>query len=145
MQKRVRMRAAAKSRITDLTLLSGFLWLLSVQLLQAQSTTASRLSGVVLAKDGDVLPGSNVVFKGQTRGNPARGTSTDGKGEFTLDAKAGDVLVISAIGYQTTEITVGNQPRITVALTEAASQLNEVVVVGYGTQDRKDLVGRCRR
>ncbi|GAB3749025.1 SusC/RagA family TonB-linked outer membrane protein [Spirosoma pomorum] len=136
MQKRLSVRYAANYRTIGLTILGGLVWLISIHELRAQSSAERRLTGVVRAKAGDVLPGSNIVFKGQTRG-----TSTDGKGEFTLDAKAGDVLVISAIGYQTTEVTVGNQPTLTVTLTEVASQLNEVVVVGYGTQDRKELVG----
>jgi TonB-linked SusC/RagA family outer membrane protein len=135
MQKRLFVWYAANYHTISLTVLSGLVWLIGIHEVRAQSATVRRLTGVVRTKE-DILPGSNVVFKGQTRG-----TSTDGKGEFTLDAKAGDVLVISAIGYQTTEVTVGNQPTITVTLAEAASQLNEVVVVGYGTQDRKDLVG----
>src|ERR687885_119795 len=70
-----------------------------------------------------------------------KGASTDANGQFAIDAKSGDVLVVSAIGYQTTELTVGNKSTLDVSLKESASQLNEVVVVGYGTQDRKNLVG----
>lgn len=136
MQKPASVRYPARYRTANWAILSGLVWLISIQGIRAQSPAERLLKGVVRAKDGDVLPGSNVVFKGQTRG-----TSTDGNGSFSLDVKAGDVLVISAIGYQSTEVTVGNQPSITVTLNESASQLNEVVVVGYGTQDRKDLVG----
>ncbi len=135
MQKPASVRYPARYRTASWAILSGLVWLISMQVGLAQSNPEHLLKGVVRTKE-DVLPGANVVFKGQTRG-----TSTDGKGEFTLDAKVGDVLVISAIGYQPTEVTVGNQPSITVTLNESASQLSEVVIVGYGTQDRKDLVG----
>src|SRR5919199_4654252 len=87
-------------------------------------------------ESGEPLPGANVVLKNQTKG-----ASTDANGQFAIDAKSGDVLVVSAIGYQTTELTVGNKSTLDGSLKESASQLNEVVVVGYGTQDRKNLVG----
>ncbi|PRY40039.1 TonB-linked SusC/RagA family outer membrane protein [Spirosoma oryzae] len=136
MQKPASVRYPARYRTASWAILSGLVWLISIQGIRAQSSVEHLLKGVVRAKDGDVLPGSSVVFKGQTRG-----TSTDGNGAFSLDVKAADVLVVSAIGYQSTEVTVGNQSSIIVTLNESASQLNEVVIVGYGTQDRKDLVG----
>ncbi|MFD2572048.1 SusC/RagA family TonB-linked outer membrane protein [Spirosoma soli] len=113
-------------------------WLLTYGCLLAQ-TTASQgriLSGIVRTENGEPLPGANVVLKNQTKG-----TSTDADGRYTINAGSGDVLVVSAIGYQTTDLAVGNQSTLDVQLKESASQLNEVVVVGYGTQDRKNLVG----
>lgn len=115
-------------------------WLLAYGWSLAQSTTnlssGRRLTGTIRMESGEPLPGANVVLKNQTKG-----ASTDANGQFAIDAQSGDVLVVSAIGYQTTEVTVGNKSTLEVSLKESASQLNEVVVVGYGTQDRKNLVG----
>lgn len=92
-------------------------------------------------RDGEPqpLPGANIVLKGQSKG-----TSSDANGRYSLQAQPGQVLVISAIGYQTTEIRVGDGATATpldITLREAVSQLNEVIVVGYGTQERKNLIG----
>ncbi|MBC8152426.1 MAG: SusC/RagA family TonB-linked outer membrane protein, partial [Bacteroidetes bacterium] len=109
--------------------------LLSVRLL-AQTT---QITGTVRSEDRQPLPGANVVLRGQQKG-----TSTDGKGTYSIQANAGQVLVVSAIGYQTTEARVpevGGSTRLDITLREAASQLAEVVVVGYGTQERKNLIG----
>jgi len=116
-------------------LFAGVVWLLSCGGLLAQST-ATRLSGTVRTDNGEPLPGANVVLKNQTKG-----ATTDANGLFSLEARSGDELVISAIGYQTTQIKVGSKTSLDISLRESASQLNEVVVVGYGTQDRKNLVG----
>ena len=116
-------------------LFAGVVWLLSCGGLLAQST-GTRLSGTVRTDNGEPLPGANVVLKNQTKG-----ASTDAEGLFSLDAHQGDELVISAIGYQTTQVKVGAKTTLDIFLRESASQLNEVVVVGYGTQDRKNLVG----
>ncbi|MEZ0483522.1 SusC/RagA family TonB-linked outer membrane protein [Fibrella aquatica] len=102
---------------------------------QAQTAT---ITGTVRS-DTELIPGANVVIKGQNKG-----TSTDGNGRYSIAAGPGQVLVISAIGYQNTEVTVGNvgsSTQLDVTLKEAASQLNELVVVGYGTTDRKNLIG----
>jgi len=111
------------------------IWLFTYGWLLAQSNPV-RLSGTIRTDKGETLPGANIVLKGKTIG-----TSTDGKGQYTLDVQAGDELVISAIGYQTANVKVGSRNPLDVTLQESASQLNEVVVVGYGVQDRKNLVG----
>jgi len=85
----------------------------------------------------DVLPGVNVVVKNQTRG-----TTSDFDGNFTLDKiKVGDVLVFSYIGYTTKEITIKNANFLNLTLDEDVSALSEVVVVGYGTQTKKEITG----
>ena len=85
----------------------------------------------------DVLPGVNVVVKNQTRG-----TTSDFDGNFTLDKiKVGDVLVFSYIGYTTKEITIKNDNFLNLTLDEDVSALSEVVVVGYGTQTKKEITG----
>lgn len=95
------------------------------------------ISGKVLDDGGEGLPGVSVVVKGT-----ARGTATDAKGEFTIAVPSGNsVLVFSFVGYTSKEIPVGNQRTIRVSLTPSENSLNEVVVVGYGQVNRKDLTG----
>ena len=86
---------------------------------------------------GEALPGVNVVVRGTTLG-----TMTDVTGNYTLEVpNASDTLVYSFIGYVMQEIALGGRTTIDVALTIESTQLNEVVVVGYGTQLKKDLTG----
>src|SRR5688572_8567036 len=68
-------------------------------------------------------------------------TSTDSTGRFAINVKTGDILVISRVGYLTKEITIGKNTAIEVKLTENVSQLDDVVVIGYGKTKRRDLTG----
>ncbi len=96
-----------------------------------------RITGkVISADDNTTLPGVNVKIKGTLVSSP-----TDINGIYSIDAKSGDVLVFSYISYQTKEVIVGNSNQIDVKLTLSANNLNEVVVIGYGTSKRKDLTG----
>lgn len=92
---------------------------------------------VLSAADGDPIPGASVTVKGTTRGVP---TNMDGEYEITVPDQ-NSVLVISFIGFVSQEITVGNRTIINVQLQEDVSSLDEVVVVGYGTQRRADITG----
>ncbi|MEY4929325.1 MAG: hypothetical protein RI909_49 [Bacteroidota bacterium] len=85
---------------------------------------------------GDNLPGVNILIKGTTQG-----TTTDAKGEFKIAASSSATLVFSFIGYQTMELAVGSQTILNVALASDYKALEEVVVVGYGTQRKVDLTG----
>lgn len=92
---------------------------------------------VTSASDGIPLPGVNVYVKGTTTG-----VITDADGKYNLSlASAEDILVFSFIGFTTEEIVVGNQSVIDVSLVEESRELNEVVVIGYGTVKKKDLTG----
>lgn len=91
---------------------------------------------VVAGEDGSALPGVNVIKKGTTNG-----TSTDQNGSFSLSVSENDVLVFSFIGYTVQEIPVGARSVIDVSLQQETTSLTEVVVVGYGTQLKKDLTG----
>lgn len=82
------------------------------------------------------LPGVNVVIKGTTTG-----TATDFDGNYQLNANNGDILVFSYVGYITQEITYTGQAAVNVSLNEDASQLDEVVVIGYGAVKKEDLTG----
>lgn len=114
--------------------LSKFLlvWLMAMGSLVASAQ--QTVSGTVSDADGP-LPGASVVVKGTTRG-----VSTDFDGNFSIEAAPEDVLLITYIGYTQQEITVGSQTQINVIL-EAGNKLDEVVVIGYGTQRKSDLTG----
>ena len=96
----------------------------------------STIQGLVVDPNGFPLPGTNVVVKGTTSG-----TQTDFDGNYTISANENAILVFGYIGFETQEIPVNGQTTINVTMEEDSSQLNEVVVVGYGTQTRADLTG----
>lgn len=89
------------------------------------------VTGTVKDVSGAVMPGVNVLIKGTTVG-----TATDVNGSYSIQASDNDVLVISFIGYRTTEVTVGSRSVIDVTLEEDLTTLGEVVVVGYGVQKK---------
>ena len=97
---------------------------------------AVNVSGTITDDAGQPLPGVNVVEKGTTNG-----TSSDANGKYTLNVEDNAVLVFSFIGYVTQEIPVSNQTVVDITMTPDVKSLNEVVVVGYGTQEKKDLTG----
>ncbi|GAA4468840.1 TonB-dependent receptor [Nibrella saemangeumensis] len=97
----------------------------------------NRLTGrITSADDGQPLPGVSIVVKGSTMG-----TTTDANGAFSLSAPTDARLVVSMVGYASQEIAVGNRSRIDLVLSPDQRQLDEVVVVGFGTQTRRDLTG----
>ncbi|HAG16234.1 MAG TPA: TonB-dependent receptor [Bacteroidales bacterium] len=103
----------------------------------ATAQTQKKVIGTVLtAEDNSPLPGASVVIKGTTIG-----TSTDLDGKFSMnvpdDAK---ILVVSFIGFQPTEVAISDSP-LTIVLQLSANSLNEVVVVGYGTQQITKISG----
>ncbi|QHW01159.1 SusC/RagA family TonB-linked outer membrane protein [Spirosoma endbachense] len=94
-----------------------------------------RVSGRVIGENGDGLPGVNVVIKGAVRG-----TNTDAEGRYQLSVPNGETtLVFSFVGYATQEVVVGSRTTVDIKLLPDNKSLNEVVVVGYGTQSRKNL------
>ncbi|AWW31474.1 TonB-dependent receptor [Echinicola strongylocentroti] len=95
------------------------------------------VSGTVSsAEDGGTLPGASILVKGTTRG-----VTTDVDGNYQIQAEKGEILVFSFIGMIAQEREIGGQNTINVALEGEAKSLDEVVVVGYGTQKRSDLTG----
>lgn len=96
-----------------------------------------KISGKVLAeKDRSTLPGVTVMIKGKTGG-----TQTDVNGQFAINAAPGDVLSFTYIGYVTKQVTIGSANNISVLLSEDATKLDEVLVMGYGTQSRRTVTG----
>ncbi|KAA3439893.1 SusC/RagA family TonB-linked outer membrane protein [Rufibacter hautae] len=101
----------------------------------AQSTRT--ISGTVVDVNSIGLPGVSVVLKGTTVG-----TATDGSGKFSIPVpEAGGTLQITYIGYLNQEIPLTTQTNVNVVLREDAKALDEVVVVGYGTQNRREITG----
>ncbi|MBD2755461.1 TonB-dependent receptor [Spirosoma sp. BT704] len=95
------------------------------------------VQGTVSDEKGETLPGVNVVIKGSSRG-----VVTDAQGRFTITVpNEGTVLVFSFVGYKSQEITVTNTTKLTVKLIAEDQSLDEVVVVGYGTQSRGTVTG----
>ncbi|HLU90110.1 MAG TPA: SusC/RagA family TonB-linked outer membrane protein [Cyclobacteriaceae bacterium] len=104
----------------------------------AQQTVTGR---VVDASTAETLPGVNILVEGSTTG-----TVSDIDGEFKIDVPGPEsVLVFSFVGYLTKEVTVGNHAEINVELQADMAQLDEVVVVGYGTVRKRDLTGSVER
>ena len=95
------------------------------------------ITGLITDKKGVPLPGANIIEKGTTNG-----TQSDFDGKFAISvADKNAVLVISYIGFSSKEILVGTQTDLTVVLEEDAQSLEEIVIVGYGTQKKSDVTG----
>lgn len=95
------------------------------------------VSGTVSdANDGTTLPGATVVVKGT-----AKGTSTDMDGKFSLEISPNTALIISYVGYKTQEIVADPNTTVSVSLEPEATGLDEIVVIGYGTQKKSDATG----
>jgi TonB-linked SusC/RagA family outer membrane protein len=100
----------------------------------AQETS---VSGSVRDEAGNGMPGVNVVVKGTTTG-----TATDGSGGYRLSVSGPNaVLVFTFIGYATQEVTVGNRSTVDVTMSPDIQTLQELVVTGYASQEKKDLTG----
>ncbi|MBN3582336.1 TonB-dependent receptor [Algoriphagus aestuarii] len=96
----------------------------------------AQVTGTVLDETGFPLPGVTILVKGTTRG-----ATTDLDGKYSINASSNETLVFSFIGYSPKEISVGNQSVIDVALDPDLADLEEVVVVGYGTAKKSQLTG----
>ncbi len=99
------------------------------------------VTGKVVDAQGGGLPGVSISVKGTTRGTTS---NVDGTFQLTVTGPE-EVLVFSFIGYVTQEIPVGTQTVINVTMAEDNQTLNEVVVVGYGTQRKRDVTGSIAR
>lgn len=128
-----------KSTIYILAVLLYGLILGNISGLYAQGNTQRHtVNGIVTSsEDGQPLPGVNISVKGTTTG-----TSSNAEGGYSLSASsAQDTLVFSFIGYQTREIPINGRSNIDVILTSQAIVGSELVVVGYGSQEKRDITG----
>jgi TonB-dependent starch-binding outer membrane protein SusC len=123
-----------KNHFMKRILLLSFVLLGLISSAWAQRAVTGRVSD---ATNGEGLPGVAVRVK-----NSPQGTVTDMNGNYRLEiAQDNATLVFSFIGYATREVVVGNQSTVNIQLSEDVEQLQEVVVVGYGTQERRELTG----
>ena len=99
------------------------------------SQQAKKVTGTVTDAKGEPLLGVNVVVKGTTNG-----TITDLDGKYSLEVEPNSILVVSYIGYVSQQIPASGEV-VNVTLKEDTQNLDEVVVVGYGTQQKKDITG----
>lgn len=111
------------------------LLLVFMSCLQA-SAQQRRITGTITNENATPLSGVTIMIKGGTTG-----TSTDSAGKFTMDVPAGATLVISTIGYQKQEIPVSTLNSFDIQLKSTATELDQVVVVGFGTQKKVNLTG----
>lgn len=94
------------------------------------------LSGTTADEAGIPIPGVNVVIL-----NTTNGTSADFDGNFKIDVSDGDVLQFTSLGYLSQSVVVSGQNNISIVMVEDAAQLDEVIVVGYGTQKKSTITG----
>lgn len=124
--KMIRMRI-----LLPLSILFAFLLNINV------SAQTNKIKGTITNQATSTpVPGASVAVK-----NSNRFAVTDEAGRFTIDASAGNTLIISMIGFQRKEVVIGQNSSIEVKLIENVSQLEDVVVIGYGKTKRKDVTG----
>lgn len=93
-----------------------------------------RVTGKVSGANGEALSGVSIVIKGATGG-----TNTDNNGSFALTVPQDAVLQVSYIGYETKEVKLTGEPVLNIQLTPSTRQMDQVVVIGYGSQQKKDI------
>lgn len=130
------MQNSMKTKLTHFLTKRYYLLVFFSLLLQPAFAQQITITGKVTAASGESIPFANVLIKGTQNG-----TATDFDGSFKIAAAGNQTLVFSSQGYKTTEIAINNQTSINVTLQEDAMKLDEIVVVGYGTQQKKDLTG----
>lgn len=99
------------------------------------SAQQNLISGKIVDNAGVPLPGANVVIKGTSKG-----VQTDFDGKFSINASANSTLIFSYIGMDDTSVLVGNKTSLNIVLKSSSQSLDEVVVVGYGTKKKSDLI-----
>ena len=116
----------------NITTLIIIFCLFTFQLFAQQTTVSGRVSD-----EADIeLVGVNIVVKGTNKA-----TISDLDGKFSLSVNKGDILVFSYVSYETKEVKVQNQKVLNVNLEPKVSELDEIVVIGYGTQKKESVVG----
>jgi TonB-linked SusC/RagA family outer membrane protein len=127
------------SRLVALLLLTGSLTPVAVRAQQAPVTTSGphTVTGKVTSDDGEALPGVTVVVKGTTNG-----ATTNADGAYSLVVPNDDaILIFSSVGFGRKEVAVGKRSSLSQSLTPETQALNEVQVVGYGTQKKSQVTG----
>lgn len=131
-QKHAAVWSLIKSWLYRSMLLCSFL-LITAHDVSAQNVIQGQ---IVSREDNEPIPGATIIIKGTSNGS-----ISDLEGNFSVRASDGDVLLISFVGYQTKEVTINGQTQVNVSLDVDITSLEEVVVVGYGTQKKKVVTG----
>ena len=117
-------------------IVTGMLTLLFLQLCQTTLAQQKKISGTVLSSDDTPLAAATVLLKGQKGG-----TQTDADGHFSINASPGNTLVISAVGYSSREIKVGNSSTVSITLQRQEGELGEVVITALGIKKERKALG----
>ncbi|MDA6069921.1 TonB-dependent receptor [Flavobacterium sp. AC] len=112
------------------------LFFFSLLVQQTYAQQQITISGKVSSVTGEPIPFANVVIK-----NTKNGAVTDFDGRYKIEAASNQTLIFSSQGYKTIEIAINNRTTVDASLEEDAMKLDEIVVVGYGSQQKKDLTG----
>ena len=126
------LKKECKKLHISLSLFAALL-LFTSNFIAAQETT---VSGTVTGENNTPLNAVSVTVKGSTRG-----TSTSNSGKFTLSAPSTATLVFSSVGYTSQQVNVAGKTNLNVSLVSSNTQLEQVVVIGYGTANKRDLTG----
>lgn len=114
-----------------------FLFLMMfIVLVTTAGAQTMQVTGTVKNEAGEALPGVTIVLKGSTQG-----TITDFNGAFSISAPSDGVLAFSFIGFQKQEVTISGKSSLSIVLIEDTKDIDEVVVIGYGTVRKSDLTG----
>lgn len=114
-------------------------FLVAILLLQLQQKVFAQertITGTVISSDNTPINGASVVIKGSNAGS-----QTDAQGKFSIKATKGQVLEVSFVGFETRQLTLGESDHINIVLTPVDKSMQEIVVIGYGTQKRGDVTG----
>lgn len=130
------LNEALKGRNLTYTIVSSKSIVISDKAEQASPSKTKRVSGTVKSANGESIIGANVKVAGTTIG-----CITDIDGNFTLEVPENAKLTVSYIGFQTQEVAINGKSSVSIVLKEDTEMLEEVVVVGYGTQKKVDLTG----
>lgn len=112
------------------------LWLVQLLLLPSLQAQEKRITGKVTNEKGEPVQGASVLIKGTTRG-----TTTNDAGNFIISALPSSTLQIGYTGYDQREVTVGSSQTLNIQLVPSNKDLDQIIVVGYGTQRKKDVTG----
>ncbi|MDR6341416.1 TonB-linked SusC/RagA family outer membrane protein [Filimonas zeae] len=136
------MRIVNNARVAGMRTFSRCVWLAAAAMLPllllgtALQAQQKKVTGMVTNEKNEPLAGVPVQIKGSKTG-----VNTNNAGNFSINAHDTDILVVTYVGYLTAEVPVGTQSTITIKLTAGANSLDQVIVVGYGTQRKRDVTG----
>ena len=114
----------------------GLLAILLIAQHEARAQNTIAISGKVTGENNQPLGGVAVQVQ-----NTKTGTTTNTTGDFTVNAPSNAMLTFSYVGYNDTTVAVGGRTSLDIQLSTSTSQLNQVVVIGYGTASKRDLTG----